>query len=172
VPQRLADRVRVVEPGHFLVPDLGVDADQFGVLKLGDERERVPERGQQDVAARLVRFRLDREPDGVPLVEDVLAENVHGLLVPVQRGPDVLAGPGLGALPAAPAHVHARPQPGRQVQVAHDLGQREPADVPVVGGERALLEHRVAEQVGGGRGHDQPGVRQRLPERGDPLVPL
>jgi hypothetical protein len=67
------------------VPDLGVDADKLGVLQLADERQRVPGGGQQDVAARLVRLGLDREPQGVAVVEDVAAEDVERLLVPVQR---------------------------------------------------------------------------------------
>jgi len=78
----------------------------------------------------------------------------------------------LHAVPAAPAHVGLRAELGGQVEVAHDLGQREPAHVTVVGGEPPVLEHRVAEQVGGRRRHDQPGLVQRLAERGDPLVPL
>ena len=164
VPHRLGDRVRVVEAGHLLVADLGVDADDLGMLKLVDERQRVPDGGQQDVAARLVRLGLDREPQAVTVVEDVAAEDVERLLVPVQRGADVLAGPGLGALPAAPAHIHPGAKLGREVQVAHDLGQREPAHVPVVGGERALLEHRVREQVGGRGRHHQAGVGQGLLE--------
>ena len=63
VPQRLGDAVHVVQPGHLLVPDLGVDADHLVVLERRDERERVADRGQDDVAARLVRLRFDREPD-------------------------------------------------------------------------------------------------------------
>src|SRR5690606_20667557 len=39
-------------------------------------------------------------------------------------------------------------------------------------GERALLERRVREQVGGGHAHLQPSFRQRLLEVGDDAVPL
>ena len=62
VPQCLADAVGVVQPGHLLVADLGVDADHLRVRQLGDERQRVPGGGQQDVAARLIRLGLDGEP--------------------------------------------------------------------------------------------------------------
>ena len=161
VPQRLADGMGVVEPGHLLVADFGVDADQLGVLQLGDERQRVPGGRQQDVAARLVRLGLDREPQRVSVVNDVLGQHVERFLVPLERGPHVLAAPRLRAFPAAPAHVHPGPQLGRQVDIADRLGQREPADVPVICGERALLEDRAAEQVRRGRRHDQAGVGQR-----------
>ena len=86
--------------------------------------------------------------------------------------PDVLGGAGLRALAAAPEDVGLRAELGGQVQVAHHLGEREPADLALVRGERAVLEDRVAEQVRGGRGHHQPGLVQRLAERGDLLVPL
>src|SRR5437763_11378818 len=68
VPQRLGDAMRVVQPGHLLVADLGVHPHHVAVLERVDERQRVPHGGQQDVAARLVRLRLDREPDVVALV--------------------------------------------------------------------------------------------------------
>ena len=172
VPQRLGDPVRVVQPGHLLVPDLGVHPDHVAVLERVDEGQRVPHRGQQDVAARLVRLRLDREPDVVALLAHVLAEQVQALGVPVERGPDVLGGPRLGALAPAPEDVGLRAEVRRQVQVAHHLGQREPPDLAVVGGERPVPEHRVAEQVGGGGGHHQAGLGQRLAEGADALVPL
>src|SRR2546429_662535 len=53
-PQRLGDAVREVEVGHLLVPGLRVDPDDVAVLQLGDERERVPDRRQEDVPTRLV----------------------------------------------------------------------------------------------------------------------
>src|SRR5579859_4431493 len=168
VPQCLRQPVGVVQPGHLLVPGLGVQADLAGMGELADECQGVPDGGQQDVAARLVRLGLDGEPQVVPVVQDILGEYVEGFLVPVQRGPDVLGGPRFGAFPAAPGDVGAGAEVGGQVQVVHDLAQRVPADVAVVGGERAVLEHRMGEQVGRRAGHHQPGAVQRGPERGDP----
>jgi hypothetical protein len=69
-----------------------------------------------------------------------------------------------GALAAAPQHVGPRAELGGEVHVPHDLAQRVPADVAVVGGERALLEHRVGEQVGRGHGDDEAGLLQRVLE--------
>ena len=153
-----------VQPGHLLVPDLGVEPDELGVLERGDERQRVADRGQQDVAARLVRLGLDREPDVVALVDDVLGEQVHGLAVAVEGGPDVLGRVVLGALAAAPHHVGLGAQLGGQVEVAQHLAQREAAHVAVVAGEAAVLEHRVGEQVGGHHRDDQAGLVERLAE--------
>jgi len=164
--------MRVVQPGHLLVADLGIHPDHVAVLQLVDERQRVPDGGQQDVAARLIRLRLDREPDVVALVAHVRAEQVQAFGVPVQRGPDVLGGAGFGAFAAAPENVGLRAEIGRKVQVPHHLGQREPPDLAVVGGERPVPEHRMAEQVGGGGGHHQSGLGQRLAEGADALVPL
>ena len=90
LPQRLGVAGGGVEAGHLLVPDLGVDADQLGPVEGLDERQRVADGRQQDVAARLVGLGLDREPQVVALVDDVLAEEVERLLVAVERGRDVL----------------------------------------------------------------------------------
>lgn len=58
----------------------GVDAEQFGPLQALDEGQGVTDGGQQDVTARLVRLRLDREPQVVALRGHVLGEQVEGLL--------------------------------------------------------------------------------------------
>lgn len=172
VPERLRDAVREVEPGHLLVADLGVEADPLGVLQLVDERQRVADGRQQDVAARLVRLGLDGEPDVVALVDHIGGQQVHALLVTAERGPDVLGGPGLGALAAAPADVGGRAELGGQVDVAHHLPQGVAPHVAVVAGEAAVLEDRVGEQVRGGHRDLQTGLRQRLPETLDGLVPV
>ena len=62
-PQCLRDAGREVQSCHLLVPDLGVHPDDVAVLEFGDERQRVPDRRQQDVPPRFVRLRLDRELD-------------------------------------------------------------------------------------------------------------
>jgi hypothetical protein len=54
----------------MLVPDLGVDADYVGVFQLVDEGQRMTNGGQQDVAARLIGFRLDRKPQPIALWRD------------------------------------------------------------------------------------------------------
>ena len=68
VPQRLRDRVVEREARHRLVRELRVQADHLRVLELVDERERVADRRQEDVAARLVGLRLEREPQLVALL--------------------------------------------------------------------------------------------------------
>ncbi len=47
------------------------------------------------------------------------------------------------------------------------LAQREPANRAVVGGEAAVLEHGLAEQVGGDHGHGHAGVGEGLLEAVD-----
>ena len=76
LPQRLRDAVHEVEVGHLLVPDLGVHADHVGVLEGRDEGQRVPDRRQQDVAARLVRLGLEREAQAVAAVDRRTAPGV------------------------------------------------------------------------------------------------
>ena len=72
-------------PAISSCPISGFTPDRLGPLEGLDERQRVADRRQQDVAARLVGLGLDREPQVVALVGDVLAEEVEGLLVAVER---------------------------------------------------------------------------------------
>jgi hypothetical protein len=71
-PERLRHGVLEAEPGHGLVRNLRVHADHLRMLESLDEGERVADRWQKDVAARLVRLRLDREAHLVATVEHVL----------------------------------------------------------------------------------------------------
>ncbi len=157
VPQGLGDAVREVQSGHLLVADLRVEADPVGPVQLVDERQGVADGGQQDVAARLVGLGFDREAQVVALVLDVLAQQVEGFLQPVEGGTHVLGRAGLRALAAAPGDVDRGAELDGQVDVADRLAQRVPAHVPVVGGEGAVLEHRVGEEVRRGHRHLQPG---------------
>jgi hypothetical protein len=75
-PQRLRDAVNEAEPGHGLVRHLRVDADHLRVIEGGDEVKRVPDRGQEDVPARLVGLGLDRKAQPVALVAYVCGEEV------------------------------------------------------------------------------------------------
>ena len=160
--QGLSDAVGEVEPGHLLVADLGVDAEQVGLVEGVDEGDGVPDGRQQDVAARLVRLRLDGEPQVVALVGDVLGQQVDALAVAGQRGLHVLGRVELAALPTAPHDEGLGAQLGGQVEIAEQLAQREPAHGAVVGGDPAVLEHRVAEQVRGDHRHGHAGVREDL----------
>ena len=92
------------------------------------------------------------------------ASDVEALAVAVERGAHVLGGVDLGALAAAPEHVRRRAELGGQVEVAHHLAQREPAHAAVVARERAVLEHRVGEQVRRHHRDDHPGLGQRVLE--------
>ncbi len=172
VPERLGDAVGVVEPGHLLVPDLGVEADEFGVLELVDEGESVADGGEQDVAARLVRLGLEGEPEVVALLEDVVAEDVEGLLVAVEGGPDVLGRTGLGTLAAAPGDERRGAELDGEVDVVGDLADGEPAYVAVVVGEAAVAKDGMGEQVRRHHRHDEAGVGERLAERSEVVEPL
>jgi hypothetical protein len=101
-----------------------------------------------------------------------LAEHIQRLFVAVQRGAHILGRARLGPVPATPAHVDLRAEFRREIEVAHDFGKREPANVPVVRREATVPEHRVREEVGRRGRDDKPGLVERLAERCDALVPL
>ena len=169
-PQRLRHAVHHVQVGHLLVPDLRVHPHHLRVRQLLDERQRVPDGRQQDVAARLVGLGLDGEPQVVAAVEHEAAQQVHRLAVAVERGPDVLGRVVLAALATAPQHERLRAELGGQLDVAQHLPQREPAHGAVVAGEATVLEHGVGEQVGGDHRDGHPGLAQRVLQPGDLLV--
>ena len=163
-PERLRHAVQERQPGHRLVRHLGVHADHLGVLEALDEREHVADRRQEDVAARLVGLRLEREAHVVAAVAHVAAEEVDRLAVALERVAGRLGGVGLHALAPAPEHVDRRAQLGAEVDRAHHLLQRVAAHLAVVGGERAVLEDRVREEVGGGHRDLHAGLVERLAE--------
>ena len=170
--QRLADAVHEVQPGHLLVSGLRVDADQLGVGKRLDERQRVPDGRQQDVAARFVGLRLDREAQRIAVVGDVLAEQIKRLAVAREGGLDVLGAVVLAALPAAPQDEGLRAEFGGEIDVAQHLAQREAAHAAVVAGESAVLEDRLGEQVRRHHRHGHPGGFQCRREPADRPLPL
>ena len=167
VPHRLGDAMVEVEVRHLLVPDLGVEPDHLGVLELVDEGERVADGRQEDVAARLVRLRLEREPDVVALRPHVLAEDVEALLVAVESDADVLGAVGVGAFPSTPAHVGRCTQFGGDVDVVHHLADRVAPHLTVVRRESAIAKHGMEEEVRGGHRADHARLVQRLLEPGD-----
>ena len=160
------------EAGHRLVRDLGVHADPLRAVERADEVQRVPDRGQEDVAARLVRLGLERERQVVALLDDVVREHVDRLAVALERVPRILRHPRLGALAAAPEDEHLGVQLGPEVDRQHRLADRGAAHAAVVGRERAVLEHGLAEEVRGGHADAEAGLLQRRLEAGDDAVVL
>ena len=170
--QRLADAVREVQPGHLLVPGLRVDPDQLGMGKRLDERQRMADGRQQDVASRFVGLRLDREAQRVAVVGDVLAEQIERLTVALEGGQDVLCAVVLAALAAAPEDEGLRAEFGGEIDVAQHLAQREAANTAVIAGESTVLEHGLGEQVRGHHRHDHPGGLQCRRQPADRTPPL
>ena len=82
-----------------------------------------------------------------------LAEALDGLV-------RAAAGVGFRALAAAPEHEHLRAELGAQVHRAHRLLHRVGADARVVGGEGAVAEDRVVEEVHRRHRHDQAVLRR------------
>ena len=161
LPQGLGDGVRERESRHGLVGELGVEADHVGPLELADERQRVADGREEEVTARLVRLGLERDAQVVAALADVLAAQVDGFLVPVERGAHVLGRVGLHPLATAPHHVDVRAQLGAEIDGVERLAHREPTDVAIVRRERALLEHGSAEQVGRRHRHVHAGLVER-----------
>src|SRR5207302_4877309 len=84
--QRLGHGVGEVEARHALVCHLRIHAHHLGMLQRIDESEHVSGGREEHVAARLVRLRLEREPEVVALRPHVLAQEIDGVAVPAERG--------------------------------------------------------------------------------------
>ena len=84
----------------------------------------------------------------------------------------IFAGVGLRALAPAPEDVDACSQFRAQVHGAHGLLHGVGAHLRIVGGEGAVLEDGIGEEVGGRHRHLHAVVAQRLFELADDCVAL
>ena len=109
---------------------------------------------------------------GVAPLDDVPRENVEGLLVAIEGGPDILRGTGLGALAPSPEDNDSRPELGGEIEVVEHLTEREATHLTVVGREGAVAEDRVREEVGGHHGDHQTGGLHRLAQPTDRMTLL
>ena len=169
---RLGHRVGHVQAGHVLVGDLGIHAHQLRVVEGRDEPEIGAGGREVDVAARLVRLRLEGEAVVVAVGDRVLAQEVQRLAEPPDGDVGAPAAVRLGPLAPAPHDEDPGAQLGPEVHRPHRLLHREGPNRGVVGGERAVLEGGVGEQVRGDHGHDEAVVAARLPELAHDAVAL
>ena len=168
----LGNRVGEVQPGHCFVGNLRVYAAHFGMVERFDESQHRAGGRQEQVAARLVGFGLQREAQVVALVADVAEQEVQRVAEQLVAAGQVFSGVNFGALAAAPEHVRLGPELNPQVDGAHGLLDGELTHLGIVGGERAFFEDRVREEVGGGHRHLQAVVGQRPFEGGNDRVAL
>jgi hypothetical protein len=154
------------------VRDLGIHADHLGMLQRGDEAEHRAGRRQVDVAPRLVRLGLEREAELIAAVDAEARQPVQGIAEALQREQRILAGLGLDTLAPTPEHVGRGAELDAELDRARRLLQGEGAHAGVVAREGAVLEDRIAEEIGRRHRHDDPVVAQRLLELGDDRVAL
>ena len=146
-PQRLRDGVVERQARHRLVRELRVEPDQLRPFEALDERERVPDRRQEDVASRLVRLRFERKPRVVAAIAHVRATEIDGLLVPVERGADIFRGVRFRTLTPTPHDVDGRAQLDAEIDRIERLRDCVAANRRVVRRERAFLEDGVREEI-------------------------
>ena len=122
----------------------------------------MPDGGQEDVAAGFIWLGFDGEAQVVLLRTGRIHKG--GRRPPCTgraRHATSLAASDSAPFSPSPHDESLCPHLGRQVQVAQRLAQGEAPYGPVVGGEAALFEHRVGEEVGRDHGDDDPGLVQR-----------
>ena len=129
-------------------------------------------RREIDVAARLVRLGFERESKRVPLIARVLAQEVDGVAKPLDGFDRVLRRVDFCAFAPAPEDVGLRAQLHAQIHRPHRLLQGVGAHAGVVRRERAVLEHRIGEQVRRRHRHGHAGGVERLPEIPDDAIAL
>ena len=110
VPEGLRHGLGEGQAAHGLMGELGVEPHHVGLLQRADEGEGMPDGGQQYVAPGLVRLGFEGDPQIEPAGGDVLADEIDGFFVAVERQADVLGRLGLHAFPPAPQHEDVRPE--------------------------------------------------------------
>ena len=170
--QSLRERMRVVQARHLLVARLRVQAHDVTVLQLRDEGQRMADRRQENVAARLIRLRLQANLEVVAARLNVGGDRVQALLVAVECRVQVLRRVVLRALASAPHDERRRPHLRSQIHVAQDLAQAETADRTVVVRQAAILEDRVREGIRRDHLDDEASRIGRLLHLHDAVVPL
>ena len=95
-----------------------------GMVQRLDEREVGRRRRKVQVAARLVRLRLEREAERVLSIARVLAEEVQRVAKAFDRFHGILRGIHFGAFASAPEHVGRRAQLDAEIHRPHRLLQR------------------------------------------------
>ncbi len=163
----LGDVVAEVEAGDGFVGDFGVDADHVGMLERLDESEAVAGGGEVDVSAGFVGFGFEGEAVVVALLHGVFAEEVEGLAEAIEAIDGIFAGIGFGTFASAPEDVDFRAELGAEVHGGHGFLDSVRADFCVAGGEGAVFEDGVAEEVGGGHGDFEVVVVEGFFEVGD-----
>jgi hypothetical protein len=106
------------------------------------------------------------------VVDDIPGEEVERLLVAVQGGADVHCGAGFGALAPSPEDDDLRTELSGEIEIVEHLAEHEAAPLTVIGGEAAIAEDRVREEVGGQHRDHQPGALHHLAQPPDRLALL
>ena len=128
VPEGLCHGLGEGQAAHGLMGELGIEPHHVGVLERTDEGEGVPDGGEENVSARLVRLGLEGDPEVEPAGADVLADEIDSLFVAVERQPDVLGRLHFHALPPSPQHEDLGPELGSQLGGFAGLLHGEPPD--------------------------------------------
>ena len=161
------------EAGHRLVRDLRVDADHVRPLQRRDEVQRVADRRQEHVAARLVRLRLQREAHAVALRRRrsrTARRSPRGSGRARRAGPSRRPSRCLRGRPRTRTPRRPAPRPRSIARIALPIAARRTRRS--FDGERAVLEHRLPEQVRRRHADAQAGLLQRGLEAGDDAVAL
>ena len=156
----------------MLVGDFRIHADHMRVVEGFDEGQHVADRGQVDIAARLVRLRLQREAQIISLIDHIFTQEVERLLEPFAGVGRIFAGIGLGAFPPAPEDVCAGAALHAQVDGGHRFLQRVGPHLRVVAGEGAVAKGGVGKEIGRRHRHDEAVLVQRFLEVAHYPVPF
>src|SRR5262249_58437092 len=114
--------------------------DHLRVSERGDETQVRGSRRKVDVAARLVRFGLERETQLVLLIDRVLAQKIDRLAEALDRLDRILRRVDLCTFASAPEDIGARAELDAEVHRAHGLLDGVGSDARVGRRERAVLE--------------------------------
>src|SRR5207302_1733080 len=131
-----------------LMRNLRVDADHLRMVERSDEAEHRADRRKVDIAARLIRLRLQRKLQIILLVAHIITQEIERLAEAFEALLWVLAGVRLDTLAPTPKDVELGTQFHAKVNRVDRLLQGIRAHLRIIGGKRAILESRIEKEIG------------------------
>ena len=146
-----------VDARHVLVGHFRVDAHHFGMIEGSDEGQHMAGGWVIHIRTRFVGLGFQCKFQAILLFKHIFTQKVYSFAGAFDRIQRILACVCFGPFSSTPKYIDFCSEFHAQVDGVHRLLESVRTHVRVVGCKCTILEHRIAEQVGGCHRHNQSG---------------